>query len=139
MKNTFQEFAAKEKEQAEAVAANASPNKSAGSGAEDSSSSTIVAVVEDRASTESFPHKLYRMLFEAEKEGQDSIVSFLPSGRGFIIHKPKEFAAMIMPRYFTTRRVASFQRQVREVKFFCCQRLACTCPLWTSSCLYLTS
>lgn len=73
--------------------------------------------VEDRANNESFPHKLYRMLYEVEREGLGAIVSFLPSGRGFTIHKPKDFVAEIMPRYFTTRRVASFQRQLNLYGF----------------------
>lgn len=72
---------------------------------------------EDRANNESFPHKLYRMLFEAEKDGHDGIVSFLPSGRGFTIHKPKDFVEKLMPKYFTTRRIASFQRQLNLYGF----------------------
>lgn len=31
---------------------------------------------------ETFPHKLYRMLFEVEKKGLESIVSFFPHGKG---------------------------------------------------------
>jgi len=72
---------------------------------------------DDKACNESFPHKLYRMLYEAEQDNQETIVSFLPSGRGFTIHKPREFVAEIMPRYFTTRRIASFQRQLNLYGF----------------------
>ena len=64
-----------------------------------------------KAGNESFPHKLYRMLFEADKDGLGHIVSFLPSGRGFTIHKPKDFVAEVMPRYFTTRRIARARRR----------------------------
>lgn len=72
---------------------------------------------DDKANNESFPHKLYRMLYEAEHDNLEAIVSFLPSGRGFTIHKPREFVAEIMPRYFTTRRIASFQRQLNLYGF----------------------
>ncbi|CAB9505345.1 shock factor protein [Seminavis robusta] len=72
---------------------------------------------DDKAGNESFPHKLYRMLYEAEQDGHARIVSFLPSGRGFTIHKPKEFVSSIMPKYFTTRRIASFQRQLNLYGF----------------------
>jgi HSF-type DNA-binding len=71
-----------------------------------------------KAGNESFPHKLYRMLHECSLNPRDGkIVSFLPSGRGFTIHKPKDFVAEIMPRYFTTRRIASFQRQLNLYGF----------------------
>lgn len=69
-----------------------------------------------KASNESFPHKLYRMLYEAEQDGKDNVVSFLPSGRGFVIHEPRKFEE-IMSRYFTTRRLASFQRQLNLYGF----------------------
>lgn len=72
---------------------------------------------DDKACNESFPHKLYRMLYEAQQDNLEAIVSFLPSGRGFTIHKPREFVAEIMPRYFTTRRIASFQRQLNLYGF----------------------
>jgi len=115
---------------------------------------------------ESFPQKLYRMLFEAEKRGQDEIVSWFPHGKAFMVKSPKRFVGRysdsstsvqhivawftfmtnashsrtssfagvshlrsfflvinganrshnveeIMPKYFSTTRMASFQRQVR--------------------------
>lgn len=73
---------------------------------------------EDRdTKNETFPIKLYRMLFEAEEEGKQDVVSFAPSGRAFYIHKPEQFMADIMPRYFTTTRMASFQRQLNLYGF----------------------
>jgi hypothetical protein len=60
-------------------------------------------------SADTFPFKLYRMLEEAETDGRQAIVSFNEKGRCFIIHKPKEFVDEIMPKYFTTSRMSSFQ------------------------------
>jgi hypothetical protein len=60
-------------------------------------------------SAETFPFKLFRMLEEAENDGNEGIVSFNPQGRCFLIHKPKQFVDEIMPKYFTTGRMSSFQ------------------------------
>jgi hypothetical protein len=57
----------------------------------------------------SFPHKLYLMLEEAEKNDQADIVSFSPDGRAIVIHQPSKFMAVIMPRYFKTTRMLSFK------------------------------
>ena len=67
--------------------------------------------------TENFPVKLYRMIEEAEKEGKDDIISFLSHGRAFAIHKPRQFVSEIMPKYFTTTRMSSFQRQLNLYGF----------------------
>jgi len=78
----------------------------------------------NRLLQESFPLKLYRMLFEVEQAGQDNIISFLPHGKAFFIHRPKDFVEQIMPRYFTTCRLASFQRTIQTWIFlFVVQRL----------------
>ena len=82
-----------------------------------STEATLLEEADEKIEIESFPHKLYRMLYEAEKEDNEHIVSFLPSGRGFAIHDAKEFADCIMGRYFTTRRLASFQRQLNLYGF----------------------
>ena len=67
--------------------------------------------------TENFPFKLYRILEEAESYGKDDIVSFLSHGRAFTIHKPRQFVSEIMPKYFTTSRMSSFQRQLNLYGF----------------------
>lgn len=67
----------------------------------------------DPFAPEKFPFKLYRMLEEADQ----SIVSFLPHGRAFAIHKPREFVAELMPKYFSTTRLTSFQRQLNLYAF----------------------
>jgi HSF-type DNA-binding len=66
---------------------------------------------------EPFPLKLYRIIYEAEKNGQDDIISFCPSGRSFMIHNVDEFGEKIMPQYFTSNRMASFQRQLNLYGF----------------------
>ena len=66
---------------------------------------------------ERFPVKLYRMIYEAEKEGNTSIISFLPHGRAFAIHNEAEFVREILPRYFPGCRLSSFQKQLNLYGF----------------------
>lgn len=75
-----------------------------------------------RGRSSTFPLKLHQMLLDLEKqEGGTAIASFLPHGRGFQIHKPKEFAKEIMPNYFRMSTYSSFQRQLNLYDF---QRIA---------------
>jgi len=66
--------------------------------------------------TTPFPLKLHEMLDAAAAEGMDHIVSWQPHGRCFLVHKPKEFVAML-PRYFKLSKLASFQRQLNLYGF----------------------
>jgi len=59
-----------------------------------------------------FPFKLHSILESAGTAGQEAIISWLPSGKAFKIHKPKEFADAIMPQYFNQTKYRSFQRQL---------------------------
>lgn len=59
-----------------------------------------------------FPFKLHSILENSEASGQEAIISWLPSGKAFKIHKPKEFADVIMPQYFNQTKYRSFQRQL---------------------------
>jgi len=59
-----------------------------------------------------FPFKLHSILENSGKSGQESIISWLPSGKAFKIHKPKDFADVIMPQYFNQTKYRSFQRQL---------------------------
>jgi hypothetical protein len=45
-----------------------------------------------------FPLKLHYMLNETEKEGLGHIVSWMPHGRCFGVHKPKDFVLSILPQ-----------------------------------------
>jgi hypothetical protein len=64
-----------------------------------------------------FPFKIHAMLEDVQKEGNDSIVSWLPDGNSFRIHKPKEFAEYVIPRYFNQTKYRSFQRQLHIYGF----------------------
>lgn len=66
---------------------------------------------------EPFPRKLHRMLLELEAERKDDIISFFPHGLAFAIHKPRNFIAEVMPRYFRMSRLSSFQRQLNLYAF----------------------
>jgi hypothetical protein len=69
----------------------------------------------DRVQTKlSFPWKLHRLLEDAEKEGNMHIVSWLPDGKAFKIHKPKEFCKTTIAKYFKQTKLESFTRQVRS-------------------------
>ena len=46
-----------------------------------------------------FPWRLHEMLKMTAQEGMHHIVSWAPHGRAFTVHKPKEFAESILPRY----------------------------------------
>ena len=71
----------------------------------------------NKKSNESFPIKLYRIIHETEKNGDGHILSFSPSGLSVMIHKPEEFVKKIMPKYFTSSRLSSFQRQLNLYGF----------------------
>lgn len=65
-----------------------------------------------RNAEDSFPYKLFHMLKETEKDGQEDIISFLPHDKAFRVHKPDLFAREVLPCYFNTNRMASFQKQL---------------------------
>mmetsp|Transcript_19283 Transcript_19283/g.41452 ORF Transcript_19283/g.41452 Transcript_19283/m.41452 type:complete len:330 (-) Transcript_19283:64-1053(-) len=68
-------------------------------------------------SKQSFPEKVYFMLEEVYKTGDDSIVSFVDDGKAFLIHKPRSFETDVMPLFFASRRMSSFQRQLNIYGF----------------------
>ena len=62
-----------------------------------------------------FPWKVHALLRDVTKQNggaDESIVSWLPDGLGFKVHKPEAFVDDIMPRYFKQTKYKSFQRQV---------------------------
>lgn len=80
-------------------------------------SETSKSLSSDKKKELTFPGKVYGMLMDAEKEGMTHIVSFTPSGRALIIHKPDQFVKEIVPRYFEQTKLTSFQRTLRAYGF----------------------
>jgi hypothetical protein len=70
-----------------------------------------------RKPAEPFPQKLYRIIEEAKMNGEENVISFFSHGRAFGIHKPRKFIEVIMPKYFATERMSSFQRQLNLYGF----------------------
>lgn len=69
---------------------------------------------------ETFPEKLYRLLAEAEKDGNDRIISFTSDGRAFKIHNRQAFIEEVSPKYFRHAKTTSF---VRQLNFYGFQKL----------------
>lgn len=68
--------------------------------------------------SEAFPFRLYDMLEEAERQGFDHIVSWLPTGKGFRVRRLDDFVSQILPRYFNQQtKYKSFQRQLNMYEF----------------------
>jgi hypothetical protein len=70
---------------------------------------------------ELFPGKLYRLLAEAERDGNTHIVSFTPDGRAFKINDPGAFIKDVSPKYFRQSLMSSF---VRQLNFYGFDRLS---------------
>lgn len=63
-------------------------------------------------SFERFPVKLHKIIERSEIDGYSDIISWLPHGRSFKIHKKDEFISKIMPKYFYLTKLSSFMRQL---------------------------
>jgi len=59
-----------------------------------------------------FPWKVHEMLANVEKDGNDDVVSWMPSGKAFRVHREKEFVNSIMKTYFNQSKFTSFTRQL---------------------------
>ena len=60
-----------------------------------------------------FPYKLHQLLEDVEKDGKQAIISWLPLGNAFKVHRPSHFTSQIMSNYFRQTQYKSFTRQVR--------------------------
>lgn len=60
-----------------------------------------------------FPWRLWQLLEDSEKNGNQSIVSWLPDGDGFAISKPYAFTIRIMKAYFALTTYDAFIQEVR--------------------------
>lgn len=59
-----------------------------------------------------FPWKLHGMLGDLERDGRESVASWMPEGNAFKIHNRQEFSKLLLV-YFKHTQFKSFQRQVR--------------------------
>ena len=64
-----------------------------------------------------FPFRLYNMLEQAHTEGYEAVVSWLPNGRAFRVHKREEFMKRIAQKYCNVTKYKSFLRQLNLYKF----------------------
>jgi hypothetical protein len=64
-----------------------------------------------------FPPRLHEMLEMVQEEGLEHIVSWQPHGRCFLVHDPKGFVDIVLPKYFKQSKLASFQRQLNLYGF----------------------
>lgn len=60
----------------------------------------------------SFPAQLHHLLEMVERQGKDDIISWLPCGKAFKVHKREEFVEQIMKEYFRQTVYRSFLRQL---------------------------
>jgi hypothetical protein len=58
-----------------------------------------------------FPWKLHHLLEETNK-GHSSVVSWLPGGKAFKVHKKEEFCNELMPAFFNSSKYKTFQRSL---------------------------
>ena len=59
-----------------------------------------------------FPWKLQQMLEDVSSENKEEIISWVPEGNAFQIHRSSSFERDIMPKYFRQTKYKSFTRQV---------------------------
>lgn len=64
-----------------------------------------------------FPERLFEMLEQVDLIGMAHVVSWQPHGRAFLVHRPQEFVAEVMPRFFRQSKFTSFQRQLNLYGF----------------------
>ena len=69
------------------------------------------------------------MLALAERLGKDDVISWLPGGKGFRVHKKEEFCETIMPNFFASSKYKTFQvrgRRVVKELFLCVTLFLCS-------------
>jgi hypothetical protein len=67
--------------------------------------------------TEPFPEKVHRMITDAEADGNEDIISFMPHGRAFKIHDQQRFVKEILGNYLRQSLLSSFHRQLNLYGF----------------------
>jgi len=74
---------------------------------------------------EQFPYRLHRLLDDAETNGFQHVISWSPSGHSFHITSKATFEAEVMPKYWSSSKYKSFQRNLNMWGF---QRLRAKGP-----------
>ena len=64
-----------------------------------------------------FPTKLHEVLSHVEEGGYEHIISWQPHGRAFKIHNTRDFAEIVLPRYYKLLKQSSFFRQLNLYGF----------------------
>lgn len=59
-----------------------------------------------------FPWKLHELLEQVDKTGDNAIISWLPGGKAFKVHKKEEFCNDVMPAFFNSSKYKTFQRSL---------------------------
>ena len=59
-----------------------------------------------------FPQKLRLLLLQTDERGETNIISWLPDGKSFKIHKKNKFERLLMPELFNTSKFRSFQQNL---------------------------
>jgi hypothetical protein len=77
----------------------------------------VIGSSNNRTPNAAFPLKLHETLTQIETDGHGDIIGWMPHGRSFKIHKQKEFAEIILPRYFVMTKKSSFLRQLNLYGF----------------------
>lgn len=90
-----------------------------------------------------FPQRLFLLLKLVEDKGLDHIVSWVNDGSAFKVHDLKKFQDELLPKYFSTKKYASFTRQLCAYGFACLRtgRQTGICKFFHqgfTSCLYAT-
>ncbi|CAJ1959991.1 unnamed protein product [Cylindrotheca closterium] len=67
----------------------------------------------------SFPQRIYNLLKFCEENHQEHIASWMNDGTAFRVHDIEEFESELLPKYFNTRKYASFTRALCAHGFDC--------------------
>jgi hypothetical protein len=67
---------------------------------------------QDERANVQFPWRLHELLTEAESNGNDAMISWLPETNAFKVHNKTKFASDILPVYFNATKYKSFQRNL---------------------------
>mmetsp|Transcript_6575 Transcript_6575/g.13974 ORF Transcript_6575/g.13974 Transcript_6575/m.13974 type:complete len:507 (-) Transcript_6575:134-1654(-) len=71
------------------------------------------------AQTKKFPYKLHGMMKYAERNSMDDIVSWMPGGKAFCVHKKELFCEQVLLIAFGDSSYKSFEKQLKNWSFQC--------------------